>query len=158
MRSVRTRAVSVAAALAALALAAVAGARTSAPVAPATPAAVPAALAGSWATYLPPGAGTQKGRWYIIIGRGGSFRLITPELAILAVGPVSVSGDTLTLPPDARHGGPCTGSGSYSFSVTKKVLRLETIDDGCKERRFRLTTAAWKRVSDFFPVIIVKRR
>lgn len=83
--------------------------------------------------------------------------LTTPLAEVLAVGPVSVNGNTITLPPDLARGGLCTEPGVYSWRLSGKVLTFARVDDGCTERVRRLTSKPWKRFTSYAPVIIIQK-
>jgi hypothetical protein len=118
---------------------------------------VPKTLVGAYDTYLPTKNPTVRGHWVIAIGRHGSFVLTTPLAEVLAVGPVSVNGNTITLPPDRGRGGICTVPGVYSWSISGKQLTFARVDDGCAERVRRLTSRPWKRFTSYAPVIIIQK-
>jgi hypothetical protein len=118
---------------------------------------VPKALVGAYDTYLPTKKPTVKGHWVIAIGRHGSFVITTPLAEVLAVGPVSVNGSTITLPPDRGRGGLCTTPGVYTWQVAGKVLTFARVDDGCAERVRRLTSRPWNRFTGYDSVIIIQK-
>ena len=118
---------------------------------------VPRSLVGSYEALLPEGHGTQSGRWVLAVGRRGAFVLTTPRLSPVRAGPASVSGNTLTLPPDAARGGACAGPGIYTWRLSGLLLRFALVDDACRSRAFLLTARAWKRFTSYEPVVIVRR-
>ena len=127
------------------------------PVGAASRGSVPKALAGSYETYFPTRNPHVQGHWAIAVGHLGSFVWTTPLATLLAIGPVSVNGNTIAFRPDAGRGGfDCSGPGIYSWSLAGKTLRFTKVDDGCVQRAFRLTAHPWTRFTSYKPVIIIQ--
>ena len=118
---------------------------------------MPAALVGSFETFLPLGPGTKpKGRWELAIGSQGRAAFVSPYGVGSDAGVLRVRGSTIVFPRESREGG-CKGPGSYRYARTGKTLTFVRLDDACIGRAFKLTRRPWTRYTDYFPVVIVRR-
>jgi hypothetical protein len=118
---------------------------------------VPTRLVGAFDTYLQTPNPTKRAHWVVLIGRQGSFVFTTPYATLLKSGPISVNGNTITIPPDASRGGYCATPGVYSWSSDGKSLTFTKVDDACTERIHRLTTKSWRRFTGYEPVVIIQK-
>jgi len=124
---------------------------------PASAVRLPNAVVGSFEAFLPLGPGTKpRGRWELAIARNGHVGLVSPYGVALDGGLATISGDRIVFGPERRATG-CTGTGTYRFARSGKVLSFTLVRDACTARAFKLTRGEWTRFTDYFPVVIVKR-
>lgn len=130
---------------------------TVAGVAAASPTAVPKKLVGTYESYLGSGPGARDpGRWELAIGPRGGVHVVAPLGDIIGRGRAGVSSTTIVFPGEGRNAA-CSAKGTYRYTVAGERLSFTRVRDACRARIFRLTSKTWKRFSDYFPVVIVRR-
>ena len=126
-------------------------------VATASTAKVPKKLVGTYEAYLGSGPGARDpGRWELAIGPRGGVHIVAPLGDIIGRGKAAITDTTIVFPGEGRNAA-CRATGTYRYLVSGDRLTLYRVRDACRARAFRLATKTWKRFSDYFPVVIVRK-